>query len=500
MLEIFRVNSIEEAVELAYSFQKEGKYDWFRGQVQAWPPFSSLFRICRSDDLAFYEQYAARLEMIYSWLSRIPELSYLLEPENFHKLFAVLQHYGVPTHYIDFTTDPGIAAYFSADTKVPPENCESVIFCLNTGDLTNFWKAVKGIPAREGITVELVSPRVSHLWRLEAQRGVFVYANYNWDVDYPLDRIVFPYSGPPAYPTPDQIYPEHKSHLEQLLDHYFFIEKGYFGRLQMKKLVDDKDLSIGWVEQKPDPDNYKSEAFRGSAENLLLWNSKVTEAWLKPRQESSWESGATVQRLRLSSNLTAVEMSQKIRYGVLQTLRLNPQLRERVVDWEIQGEPAEFAFEDICNSFRTIWNGMRQLPFTNDDVASAFATTFQLLLSPECSSCIFSEEISAVGKVLSSPINVEFGCDDGSYSRGYVATGSLQSIIRSDFAALLKPELQDRATDVKQILPLMYNPKLLFDFAVFSHLFAQEVIPTQVATGRSLILFNPARLITFGLT
>jgi hypothetical protein len=44
------------------------------------------------------------------------------------------------------------------------------------------------------------------------------------------------------------------------------------------------------------------------------------------------------------------------------------------------------------------------------------------------------------------------------------------------------------------------TPKLLFDFVAFSHLFAQEVIPTQVATRRSLMLFNPARLITFGLT
>jgi hypothetical protein len=499
-LETFRVNSIEEAVELAYRFKQEGKYDWFRGQVQAWPPFSSLFRICRSDDSVFDEQYAARLEMICSWLSRIPELSYLLEPENCHEFFAVLQHYGVPTHYIDFTTDPGIAAYFSADTKVPPKNCESVIFCLNTGDLTNFWQAVKGIPAREGMMIELVSPRVSHLWRLEAQRGVFVYANYNWDVDYPLDRIVFPYSGSPAYPTPDQIYPEHKSHLEQLLDQYFFIEKGFLGRLKMKKLVDDKNIPINWVAQKPDPGNYRAEAFWGSAESLLLWNAKVMDAWLKPMQESSWESCAPVQRLRLSSNLTAVDMSQKIRFGVLQTLRLNPQLRERTVNWEIQGGEAECASEDICNSFRTIWNGMRQLPFTNDDIASAFATTFQLLLNPECSTCIVCEETSAVGKVLSSPIQVEFGCDDGSYSRGYVATDSLQSIIRSDFAALLKPELQDRATDVKQILLLMYNPKLLFDFVAFSHLFAQEVIPTQVATRRSLMLFNPARLITFGLT
>ncbi len=74
-METFRVNSIEEAVELAYRFKQEGKYDWFRGQVQAWPPFSSLFRICRSDDSVFDEQYAARLEMICSWLSRIPELS-----------------------------------------------------------------------------------------------------------------------------------------------------------------------------------------------------------------------------------------------------------------------------------------------------------------------------------------------------------------------------------------------------------------------------------------
>ena len=49
---------------------------------------------------------------------------------------------------------------------------------------------------------------------------MFLYVNYNWDVDYPMGRIVFPYQGYPVTPTREGIYPEDRSALEQLLDEY----------------------------------------------------------------------------------------------------------------------------------------------------------------------------------------------------------------------------------------------------------------------------------------
>jgi hypothetical protein len=37
-----------------------------------------------------------------------------------------------------------------------------------------------------------------------------------------MDKILFPYRGYPAFPPRSVIYPEKKSSLENLLDHFFF--------------------------------------------------------------------------------------------------------------------------------------------------------------------------------------------------------------------------------------------------------------------------------------
>jgi hypothetical protein len=43
-MKIHKAANIEEAVELANELKAKGDYNWFRGQVQEWPPISSLFR------------------------------------------------------------------------------------------------------------------------------------------------------------------------------------------------------------------------------------------------------------------------------------------------------------------------------------------------------------------------------------------------------------------------------------------------------------------------
>ncbi|MEY4593147.1 MAG: hypothetical protein RIR18_2042, partial [Pseudomonadota bacterium] len=133
------VNNVEEAVELALQFKQEGRYNWFRGQLQAdWAPASSMERaILRGESQALLEK---RLQRFIAWASTEPSLCYLTNPENQDQLFAVLQHYGFPTSYIDFSTEPGIAGFFASDFKEQPApGTLSVIFCLETADLRQFY-------------------------------------------------------------------------------------------------------------------------------------------------------------------------------------------------------------------------------------------------------------------------------------------------------------------------------------------------------------------------
>ncbi|WP_152900854.1 FRG domain-containing protein, partial [Pseudomonas aeruginosa] len=80
------------------------------------------------------------------WTQAHPALKYLAAPEHVDALLAVLQHYGFPTTYIDFTTEPAVAGFFASDTKVQPEGPgNSVIYCLNTDDLTEFYECLDSV-------------------------------------------------------------------------------------------------------------------------------------------------------------------------------------------------------------------------------------------------------------------------------------------------------------------------------------------------------------------
>ena len=102
-----------------------------------------------------------------------PELQQIAQDPN--AFYAVAQHYGIPTPYLDFTTEPAIAGFFACDTQSPEPGSDSCIYCLNTEDIQEAWKALVSVDRRAEI--ELVTAPVPNLWRLESQHGVFLYAS-----------------------------------------------------------------------------------------------------------------------------------------------------------------------------------------------------------------------------------------------------------------------------------------------------------------------------------
>ena len=103
----------------------------------------------------------------WHWAAGTPQLAYLSEGANADALFAILQHYGFPTNYVDFTTDPAVAGFFSADCVTPPKDAgDSVIYCLDTDDLRDFYADFDEDPETEKFKAAPVSIDVSNLWRL----------------------------------------------------------------------------------------------------------------------------------------------------------------------------------------------------------------------------------------------------------------------------------------------------------------------------------------------
>ena len=139
---------MQDAVELGVQFKDEGRYNWFRGQVKDWPPHSTAVRLLRRGDAEEIQRVEERWTMFLRWLTHCPELSRwadLSQKCNVHAVEAIMQHYGIPTHYIDFSTEPAVAGFFAADTQTLEYGTMSCIYCLNTEDLKSWCSSVASV-------------------------------------------------------------------------------------------------------------------------------------------------------------------------------------------------------------------------------------------------------------------------------------------------------------------------------------------------------------------
>jgi len=97
MAVIYRTESIMEALKLAEKFKKSGKYNLFRGQAKNWEVVPTAGRISKEK----FEQSKKQLERLLYYFSTETVLKkYCSRIDDF---FAIAQHYGIPTNYIDFT-------------------------------------------------------------------------------------------------------------------------------------------------------------------------------------------------------------------------------------------------------------------------------------------------------------------------------------------------------------------------------------------------------------
>jgi hypothetical protein len=104
-----KVESVEEAVEAAKHLQRPGRTVWFRGQAQDWPVRSTLVRV-ETDDR---QKTLEKINRYSWWIKNTPSLENLATDTD--AAIAVAQHYGMPTNFVDFTTDPAVAAFFASE-------------------------------------------------------------------------------------------------------------------------------------------------------------------------------------------------------------------------------------------------------------------------------------------------------------------------------------------------------------------------------------------------
>lgn len=503
-MKIYEAAHVEEAVDLAYKLKADGHYNWFRGQVQDWPPVSSLYRLQTGGDSEKELMWKRRMVRFMEWADEIPELQYVKEPEHGDALVAIMQHYGIATSFVDFTTDPGVAGFFAAHTEHPPTWGRSCIYCLNTDDFLSDWNIISQLDSREGASIELVTIDVSNLWRLQAQHGVFLFHNYDWSMDLPMDRILFPYSGYPSFPTHDSVYPKDKSPLEQLLDRYFFLESATFANEELQQWIaglQREGQPAEYVQVEAWPEGYCADAFVDSARigPLESWNPETVQAWDVAQEEDYYETVGSTVTLRLNPQASAEEIAKSVSFGVQQALRSDSAIRSRAVEWVLTGLPESLSADELRDTVRPVWNGMRRLPYTDGEIGVAVGTVVALLIARLEAEAAWDSELEMFSRYFGDCVRVGFSTYDRSGSYGIVTRDSLRAAIRKDIAELLAPEYKAFADDVYKLFRIIYNPRLMFDFDAFKAMFAREAIPAQAVMRRQLMLFNPAHLFIFGM-
>lgn len=505
MARITRVANVEEAIELAEKWKAEGKYNWFRGQLKPWDPASSLERKVGSDPERA-KRHMEQLNRFSNWVRRKPELAYLAEEENVDKFHAILQHYGIPTCYVDFSTSPGIAGFFSADcgSEPPPVGEESVIYCLDTDDLVEFYKKyIVPFPDWEKYIVEPVTVDISNLWRLEAQAGHFLYTNHAWYKFYPMDKIVFPWTGYPAYPSRETIYPEHKSVLENALDHFFFQERRFEGReglnqilKAIKKSSSNKRSAVAKFTLAGWKNSYNRKLFRSALRNLPSWSAEAIHSWVLPVSERLQSVRGHTRNLNIRDTNGAASVESQIRRGFKSLLSAEPGIRNFTVDWNFPGLDAAMQ-ESYPRAVRTLWNGMRNLPYSDDEICTAASNLYTMLEVPNRASVSGSELRAAAREWSEDVMEVEFSSADSTSSRAFCSMVALMQCVDREW----DEKFVDRSPEIgmAERLQICYSPRLIFDFEKFRRLFATEIIPSQIAIERPAIIFNPALLENFGL-
>ncbi|MBN0986108.1 FRG domain-containing protein [Amphritea pacifica] len=496
-MDAFKANNINEAIALAETFREAGKYDWFRGQRdRLWAPHTTLFRFQRQNK-NWKALLEPKLSRFHAWMKQTPGLSPVADqPDQF---FAIAQHYGIPTHYLDFSTVPAVAGYFAADGGVPGDT--GVIFCLRTSDLSKFWddisKAVSDFPP-----LELISVEVPNLWRLEAQQGKFLFCPSSWDFIYDMDRIEFPQTGMPAYPTRSDIYPPRKSQLELLLDQFFDYETRLENSNAFKEMLKEAENknSVHFYQVASPKDFYYPDAFIGGViPEHQSWADIAS--WLHVDVERHHEVLNVRKEINLDLSQEAEELQIQCRLIFSRVLADSTGLRSHVVHWEFQGAKSKYSDSKLLtlnNGLNRIWDGLRRLPCRDHDIATSLANWIALWRLGYGQTNDQRVNQHAAERVFGGVIRVEFGASDDSCSRGYVATESLRAAVRSDIVDLLNDECVSHIESVYWLMQQCFSVVRLYDFNRLWPLFIHQVVPTQMDR-QSVIFFHPARLDILGL-
>ncbi|MGI3903168.1 MAG: FRG domain-containing protein [Janthinobacterium lividum] len=463
----WEATDVNAAVLLASQFKRSGRYKIFRGQRNAnWPILSSFARM----DEAGRRTAQQDLCSFYKWARSAPDVVPYLQEEN--AIIAAAQHHGVcATNFIDFTRNPNVAGWFATDGALTGDR--GAIFMIDPDVVASVFAAF----SQPGLIIRFLDIEVKNLWRLQAQSGLFLESQTSVDLIWPFDRITFPHTKATLNIERRMIYPNRRSHLEQMIDLYNISKSrmdvfktliaGNAGILHIS-LDDPPDVTFE-LPRNPLP-AYMREGPHEAWSDMDIDTSPPMVSFHEISKEVI-DLSTIIHRRRLSTDLMSASDAPDLRNG-----------------------PFQKQLDDL-------WEGMRPHPYDDKHIAVAIISLSRLY--PVLGAFPLDKGLGpdrVASEILDSPLEIEMGLIGAGTTRACVSTLKLWSAMTTAGQDFTGTEGEPSVNEMKAILHRfsgrtigLFNPKALLD------LFATEIVPWQIAVRRPIVVFWPSHIASLGI-
>ena len=331
--------------------------------------------------------------------------------------------------------------------------------------------------ASDELVLRFVEIDVPNLWRLQAQSGLFLECTTSLDRVWPLDRIIFPQNGTSGGIERSRIYPEQRSHLEQMIDQHRLLKQR---EEAMRTLLEAGGVHSIEIEDAHD----LARAAFGATVRPAIWEIGPDERWDDVDAEAAADQWTPTELREPNDALT----------------RLIERRRRATRLLTVEDPDAEVAkrLQDLLDK---LWEGMRPHAYEAEGIARAITALARFELA-------FRDFDLGAGlgtmpvarRTLVDPVEIEMGLPGGGSSRACVSgrrlLGALSEIAR------LQLELADDASGdlvLERLAPFWGQTLPCFDGDRLFELFIDEVIPWQVVSKRAPIAFSSFHITRLGL-
>jgi hypothetical protein len=252
-----------------------------------------------------------------------------------------------------------------------------------------------------------------------------------------------------------------------------------------------------FVELKAPPDGYESKFFTDAKlPRLSSWHPSKLKKWRTIPVEPFRGTVLGEVALRVDLRASPELLREQVSYGVRRALSLDATLRSKSVRWSVL--PQKRLKASLANSLDWYWNGVRLLPYIDQDIAEGIGMCFALHRIGFGDLRQRRSEVPPT-ELLGEAADVQFGSWEGSYARAYVSAAKLRAAVRPDIEERLARKYRKHAPYIQPLLQICFAPERLFDFEKLAKLFVTEIAPMQVVRPYDKVAyFSPARLKTFG--